>query len=429
VNDFSFTTSADTTVCIGGTASLSVFPDNVPVGPLTFYWEAGQGLGENYTFNPNVSIDNITVYAQYGSNCFTETEVITVELYDPLQLAILENETICLGDTIALDVEGIGGGLEPYNYVWTTDGNVFSFDQVPVVQPDLPTQYCLTLSDACETPEVTECVQISLEPIIFPGFGADVTEDCFPLLVNFEGVAGDDDLIAGAEWDFGDGIHNFSIGSAAHNYLSPGYYDVSYTIVSTAGCVYADTLLNYIHAAPYPNAAFNTDPETAVLPNTTFDFNNLSFDNEFNFWTFGEFGFSEDMEPEFTFPVNVPTQIEVWLFVENEFGCRDSLSRDLLILEEFTLYVPTAFTPDGDGINDFFGIEGVDIDPDYFELRIWDRWGELVYESFDLKQRWIGNFQNGDHFVPDGMYVYQLEAQSLTTGDKKHIFGHVTIVR
>ena len=92
---------------------------------------------------------------------------------------------------------------------------------------------------------------------------------------------------------------------------------------------------------------------------------------------------------------------------------------------DLVFYVPNSFTPDGDGVNDVFGVVGPQTD--VFHLRIFNRWGQLVFESRDIHQKWTGNHAFASHFVPDGVYLYQLVA----TDDQQTVqrMGHIVAIR
>ena len=70
------------------------------------------------------------------------------------------------------------------------------------------------------------------------------------------------------------------------------------------------------------------------------------------------------------------------------------------------IYIPNAFTPDGDGLNEYFQAEGIGISE--FELRIYDRDGRLVYESLDISEKWNGSVRDGSYYAKDGIYVYRV---------------------
>jgi len=89
-------------------------------------------------------------------------------------------------------------------------------------------------------------------------------------------------------------------------------------------------------------------------------------------------------------------------------------------------FIPTAFTPDNDGINDVFGVYGPDVQA--YDLTIFNRWGEPVFESADISEKWTGSSVGGGYFVPDGVYTYHIKAQISAT-DIYEASGHVTIVR
>jgi gliding motility-associated-like protein len=91
----------------------------------------------------------------------------------------------------------------------------------------------------------------------------------------------------------------------------------------------------------------------------------------------------------------------------------------------FNFYIPNAFTPDDDGTNDVFGVVGPDTDT--FRLQVYNRWGQLVFESEDIQKHWTGNHSGGAHYVPDGVYIYQVRATSgLQLFEKQ---GHVMVMR
>jgi gliding motility-associated-like protein len=96
-----------------------------------------------------------------------------------------------------------------------------------------------------------------------------------------------------------------------------------------------------------------------------------------------------------------------------------------IVAEDFVFYIPNAFTPDGDGINDVFGVTGPP--SDRFLLQVFNRWGQLVFETTDISDRWMGNHQGGTHFVPDGAFAYFMKATSGVLSVEER--GHVMMIR
>ncbi len=100
-----------------------------------------------------------------------------------------------------------------------------------------------------------------------------------------------------------------------------------------------------------------------------------------------------------------------------------SMSNVAEVIPHMSFYIPDAFTPNGDGINDTFGISGEAVKD--FTMKIYNRWGELVFESADASRQWDGSFKG--QIVPQGVYVYQLTAQA-PTGEHAYRKGTITVV-
>ena len=134
-------------------------------------------------------------------------------------------------------------------------------------------------------------------------------------------------------------------------------------------------------------------------------------------------------------------EYEVTLVVENEQGCRDTAMRKILVNDQHTVYAPTAFTPNGDGMNDCFRICGEGINRHSFEMKIYNRWGELVFYTDVFNPNggcdtcgdgaWDGtrgSRMKGDPYLPNGVYYWYV-----TFTDYYNIghtySGHVQLIR
>jgi len=135
------------------------------------------------------------------------------------------------------------------------------------------------------------------------------------------------------------------------------------------------------------------------------------------------------MDTAFTFPPATEGNYQVKLLAYNQYGCTDSTYLQVVVEEEIDLFVPNAFTPDGDGINDVWQLKGAGFQKDAYICAIFNRWGEKLFESSDPEDAWTGNYIGGDVFVPDGVYFYTITIRD-TQNDINHLFeGHITIVR
>jgi gliding motility-associated-like protein len=115
---------------------------------------------------------------------------------------------------------------------------------------------------------------------------------------------------------------------------------------------------------------------------------------------------------------------QVTLYVEGPLGCVKSVTEFYNPLAN--IYIPSAFTPNGDGINDVFLMKGHDLKR--FEISIFNRWGDVVFSSNDIELAWTGSTKNGEYFVPDGVYNYVVTAEGVR-GNIIEKNGTITIFR
>ncbi len=179
-----------------------------------------------------------------------------------------------------------------------------------------------------------------------------------------------------------------------------------------------------------PNPVADFTPENTVLslfaPTTLLE-NNSS--NAYSyFWNFGD-GTSNDsiFSPEHTFPENAGTYL-VSLEVSNELGCLDSTSQSIVIEHDPVVFIPNAFTPDEDDLNnEFTAVFPENMKLASFEMFIYDRWGELVFYSQNPKEGWDGSLAGYD--APDGVYSYLVKYKELGYVNKFLVTGSVVVIR
>jgi len=415
--------SNDTTICIGGSATLTAVASG-GTAPFDYIWDNGLPNGSPQVVSPTVFMQ-YAVYAQDANNCTSLSDTIEVDLNGPLSITTSGNDTICPNSTTTLIVtNATGGDGGPYTYDW---GNGPSSDNTYDVTPSVSTTYCVTVSDGCETPDTTACFDIELEITADAIFSVDTTEGCTPFPVTFTDLS-DPNQVVQQDWSFGDG--STGTGSpVSHNYGLPGTYDVTLTITTNNGCTDDTTVTDLISVILPPEAAFTGSPQPTTIIETEIIFTNYSSNNTTNDWDFGGLGTSQDVNPSFTFPNLIGDTYPVTLVVTNALGCEDEITVLIEIRDELAVYIPNAFTPNGDGVNDWFYVNGNDIDPEEFLLQVFNRWGQLVFETEDPQEPWFGSMNNnGDKTVQDGIYAYRVEARSYSTKIKSEYLGHVTLL-
>ena len=230
------------------------------------------------------------------------------------------------------------------------------------------------------------------------------------------------------QWDFGDGSSISNLQNPSHLYATPGNYPVTLTITTSAGCIDTLSLLqaDIINVRPSPIAGFDVTPDYTDICNSVVTFIDESQNASKFTYIYGDgteyTGPDSPAHLYLTAGTHYPVQI-----VENEWGCRDTAMNELFI-EPFNLYIPNTFTPDGDEFNNVFQPKAY-LDIFEWNMEIYNRWGELLFETNDFNIGWDGTITNGQ-FAQDGLYIYKINYQTCEPNQPNYeITGHVNMLR
>lgn len=346
--------------------------------------------------------------------------------------SVTPDQVVCPGDISPITVMGTGGS-SPYTYTWFTNTGIAGVGATINVTTNQTTQYGVILTEACGSVPDTAFMTIFVPQPLVPVLTPDDPDGCFPHHVIFSNHTGGPGNVVTSTIDFGDGtpaITTNALDTCSHIYEFPGVYTVSITSISDSGCVYTNTFTNMISVYGNPIADFNIAPNPTTIFETNIMLNNNSSSDVVNYnWSIqgGTPATSSQEDVNVTLPEGVVGNYNVTLIVTNANGCVDSVTKIAVVLSDVILYAPNTFTPDGDEHNQtwFLYIDGIDIY--HFELRIFNRWGEMIWESHDPKGSWDGTYQG--LIVPQGSYTWVLETRELVS-DKKHTFnGHINVIR
>ncbi|HCA82800.1 MAG TPA: hypothetical protein DEP18_03370 [Flavobacteriales bacterium] len=422
-NPLTLTPGPGSTICIGQSATVSASASG-GTAPYTFTWNQGLPSAQSHNVTPLISTD-YQVSVSDNNGCNAGPLSITITVNPPLQVVVSPDVMICPGASATLTANASGGDGDPYNYSWT-DGAGFSQTGSSItVSPTTNTTYIVTATDNCGTPQTTAQVNVGLNPVPQVTFVADNLSGCVPVAVNFTNTT-DPALSGNCQWNFGNGqTSNNCNPSMVFN--TPGCYDISLTVTSPAGCIGSLTIPGMICAHPYPVADFVFGPQPTDLLNTTITFINTSAGASTYSWDFAGLGSSTAPNTVFTFPDEDPGNYDVCLAVENAFGCQDTVCKVVVINDFFTIYVPNAFTPDNDGKNDiFFPVIDGFVDGTY-QIYVFNRWGEIVFESNDPNGYWDGKYRGVN--AKQDVYVWKIVIKDAASKKKRTYYGHVSLLR
>ena len=182
---------------------------------------------------------------------------------------------------------------------------------------------------------------------------------------------------------------------------------------------------------PTPTAIFAATPQITTVTYTNIQFTDMSLGNPVSWmWNFGDGATSGDtswlQHPLYSYSQEYGSNYTVTLTVTNLEGCTDDTTLTVIVEPEFTFFIPNAFTPNGDGVNDVFFGTGIGIAK--YEMWIFDRWGNLIFTCSDLNQTWDGTVQGkGGDLCQIDTYVWKVAITDVF--DKRHKYiGHVSLI-
>ena len=399
--------------CFGacdGTATATPFGDP----PFTYLWD--DPAAQTTATAIGLCAGTYTVTVSDAGDC-VESSTITIEEPDELVIDVDLTHISCFGAADGSIEVTAAGGTPPYSYdIGAGPSGFGSFTGLD------PGDYSVTVIDdnGCAA---AEDVAILEDPLPVVSFTADETSGCEPLNVSFTNTG---EVGISCVWNFGDGETALTCGDVSHTYENHGVYSVSLTVTDADGCVNTALYSDYINVYEQPIASFYFSPTTITTIATDVNFSDLSTGADMYTWDFAGEGMSNVAEPSFTFPER-EGDYPVTLIVETNEGCADTITKIVRIDQQQLIFAPNVITPDGDSFNEVFLPYFTGIDIYDFHMVIYNRWGEVVFESFDSGKGWNGTY--GGDIVPDGVYLWQITTADIATDEKRDFYGHVTVIK
>lgn len=403
-NELTIAITPSQSICFGQSATINITATG-GTAPYTYYWN---NQVSNATLN--ISPQNTVTYSAYAidaNGCMSNQLSTTIYVSGPLHVDLVANPTtICPGEVVLLSPIVYGGLGAPY-ILYNQNGDVVTN---PIyIYPNHTGYYWIKAEDACGTSD-SAGVTITVLPLPPAGALADTVQGCVPLTVHFIEV--NPDSGRSFVWDFGDHSNLSLAKNPIHTYTSPGTYDVTLTVTSPYGCKTTNTYNDMITVWPSPNAQFTWSPPYITEVNPLVQFSNFSTGAIDYRWIFGDGDSSSLFNPVHQYPMLANTY-EVLLLAYTDKGCIDSAKGILKVQEEYTFYAPTGFSPNGDGLNDYFYIIAHSIIDEDFLIEVYDRWGEVIwssrtfYRETEQSDQWDGSV-NGGEIAPVGSYTWRV---------------------
>ncbi|MDX2362100.1 MAG: gliding motility-associated C-terminal domain-containing protein [Crocinitomicaceae bacterium] len=418
--------SNDTLICQNGTGYLSASATGGVT--YTYHWDFTGDTQSAQAVNP-VNATSYSVFAENEFGCVSPTETIDVTVRPPLTGTISNWDTVCPTYSTDLTATVIGGLGSQYTFLWsTTDTQSGPNNHTITVTPAATTTYTVTVTDACESTPLVMQTNVRVAPLPVPQYQVLDPEQCEPAVFHIVNTT-DPTMSQYNYWWIEEDQQYVNSDTITTIEMYAGQYDMQMIVTSFEGCVDSLRFIDALDVKPKPTADFRYSPNPVLMFNTQVSFVNHSFNGDTYQWFF-EDGYpdnSTQKNVQVIFPDGVTGAYDVMLITTSELGCVDTMMHELIVFPEVLIYAPNAFTPDGDEFNQNWRVymEGVDVHD--FELLIFDRWGEVVWESHDLEVGWDGTYKG--RVIPAGTYQWIIRTKDILNDSKYTYNGHVNILR
>jgi gliding motility-associated-like protein len=290
--------------------------------------------------------------------------------------------------------------------------------------------YLITLQDinGCS---ISSTIYIDSPTVILPSLTTDFTRLCIPGEFTFTNNSTPIGNVISSYITFGDGLDTTVLSNVlSHTYPNIGQWNVSITVTSDYGCQYTQTYTNFVETSPLPTAQFNVTPNPTTMFETSVLVQDFSISNIVS-WNWVAPGSDEGVSilqnPRLNYPDGETGEYMIYLIVTDDLGCTDTTSVKVIVLSDVLAYIPNAFTPDGDEHNQVWKYSFSGIETSGFSMYIYNRWGEMIWESHDVNSYWDGTYKG--HYVPGGVYVWRASFDVPNNAERRLLGGSITVLK
>ncbi len=398
------------TICEGQTGLL-IASANLPNGQ--FNWANGSN-NDTISLSP---LSTVTQNVTYTLNGCTSLPVIATLTVNPVPTITMNNQTICAGDPVTMQAVANPAGI----YYWGPNAvqGISSNTFLPIQDSTLQV---FNVLNGCSSDTIQASVTVT--PLPISTFSANILQGCVPLSVDF--VA---DVANNASYSWQTSNQLTASGANANlNFQTAGNFTVTLT-TTLNGCSSTTTINNMIAVDNYPIASFEPSSQVFTEPNQSISFWNSSVGASSYTWEFGDGGSSNEVGPTHIFNSDEEGSTIV-LYAFSNLGCADTASFYIGFDPGLIYYIPNSFTPDGDQFNQTFRpIFTSGIDPYNYQMLIYNRWGEVIFETQNPDFGWDGSYTNQGNPCQIGTYTYVITVKLPNVDKRQTIRGHVNLIR
>lgn len=416
--------SNDTIICQNGTASISALATGgTGAATYSYHWDHSPALVESTQVNPLVDT-YYPVQAESDLGCWSNRDSIFVTMHPVLAATMTADAFTCPGYEDSLTVFASGGIGAPYTITWSTGQTDVGTQSTLNDSPLATTTYTVTIDDVCESTPVTISGVINAYPVPVPQISIDMNPLCEPAVFVIRNTT-DSLLSQNTVWRISNGDEFTDVDSLSTSATMHGTYDVQLIVTSPDGCIDSTTFTDTLVVMQTPVADFKWSPDPITMFNTQVLFTDYSLYADSYEWSFPGATPNNSTNDDQTvlYPDGETGTYYVTLVASSYLGCTDTVTKEVVVMPEVIIYAPNTFTPDGDEFNQTWRVYIEGVDEFDFELQIFNRWGEVIWESHDVNAAWDGTYNGAP--VPVGSYTWLIRAKE-SISDKKYVWnGHI----
>jgi len=403
-------------ICYGAPEGAIDITMSGGTAPYVYYWNTG-ATTEDLS---GLLAGSYSLAVTDANSCVTSIVVAVSEPASPLNVTYFSNPASCYGYADGTVLLNITGGAPAYDILWS------SGDTTNFVDSLLAGTYSAQITDANGCDALVNVI-ISQPQALIADFNIDATFGCSPLTVNLLNTSVG--AIASSTWNFGNG--SVSTGTnASYTYTQGGCYGISLTVMSPTGCLATMSVDSLVCVVTGPTAGFAATTSDIDFFTGQLELVNTSQGAITDYmWSFGDGSPNSNLEnPVHNYPAETVDSYIVSLMVTDTNGCVDTVSNVFWLNDMLNVYVPNAITVNSDGMNELFLpiFSNVDAVKSY-DLWIYNRWGQLVFETDEIAEGWNGRYKDNKD-VQLGIYTWKIRYVD-NLGEAKTQIGHVTILR
>ena len=380
-----------------------------------YAWSPILGLDDPTSAQPEVTLSNFTTdhvsswyYLTASDQGCTSMDSVEVTVFatPTAQFQVPDGECFKT-NSFDLSAQGFYGPTATFEWDFGPDGFPAASTNIQptgvIFNTFGPQPVTLTVTDnGCVSQPYTANIQVY--PMPDANLVSIDTVGCEPYVSSFNSTSIGHGSLLYELWDFGDGeISNQS--DPTHIYRQNGRFSVSLLVTSAEGCKDSITVHNLVRVHPKPDAFFSAEPKLMTILEPTTNIENKAQGNIDQCLYVIDPPGTPVFDCDFDYTFDDTLEYNITQYVTTDMGCKDTISDQVKVRPIYTMYIPTGFTPDNDGINETWK----PVSEGTLEYKVWiiDRWGTELWYSANPEEAWDGRHKG--KLLPVGVYTYRVE--------------------